>query len=267
MEGKRAIISLVLSVKPKKELGQNFLVDQRVIADIIKAANIGAGDVTIEVGAGTGVLTRPLAERAGKVIAIEIDRNLIPELQKNLGGLENVKIVNEDILKLDTSHYPLATNFKVVGSIPYQITSPLIHQLLKLQNRPKSITIIVQKEVAEKIAVKPPKATYLSNFVANFGQAKILRTIKPSAFRPQPKVDSALLHISIHHKPSTIEPERLSAFLHHGFAQPRKMLNKRFPAETLQKLGINPKRRPQTLSFEEWVKLFRKVSKTSSLRK
>ena len=243
-------------MKLKKELGQNFLVDQRIISDTIKSARISANDVVVEVGAGTGALTRPLAERARKVIAVEIDKDLIPDLQTNLEGLENVEIINEDILKLDTSHYLLATNFKIVGSIPYQITSPLIHKLLKETPRPKSITIIVQKEVGEKIVAKPPQATYLSNFVANFGQAKILRTIKPNAFRPQPSVDSALLHITIHHKPLTIEPERLSAFLHHGFAQPRKMLNKRFPAETLQKLGIDPKRRPQTLSFEEWIKLF-----------
>lgn len=247
-------------MKSKKGLGQNFLTDLHVISEIVKAAQISKDDTVLEVGAGTGALTRPLAEWAGKVIAVEIDKDLIPELQTNLKGLDNVEIVNKDILKLDTSHYLIATNFKVVGSIPYQITSPLIHKLLKETLRPKSITIIVQKEVAEKITAEPPKATYLSNFIANFGQAKILRTIKPNAFRPQPKVDSALLHITLHPKPYTLNP-KFEEFLHHGFVQPRKMLNKRFSAEILQKLGIDPQKRPQTLSFKEWMKLFRETKK------
>lgn len=262
-------------MRPKKELGQNFLIDQRVISDTIKSAQISKDDTVLEVGAGAGALTRPLAEKAKKVIAVEIDKDLIPELQANLEGLENVEIINADILKLPITNHQLP-DYKIVGSIPYQITSPLIHQLLKLKNRPKSITIIVQKEVVEKIAAQPPEATYLSNFVANFGQAKILRTIKPNAFHPQPKVDSALLHIVLKLHPSYyrakrdnggceagsyITPEELEKFLHHGFAQPRKMLNKRFPAETLQKLGIDPKRRPQTLSFKEWIKLFKEIKK------
>jgi len=252
----------------RKKLGQNFLVDQSVINEVVKAAQINKRDTIVEVGAGTGVLTRPLAEKARKVIAVEIDKDLIPELQTNLKGLptksslasggENVEIVNEDVLKLEIGNWKLA-DFKVIGSIPYQITSPLIHQLLKLKNRPKSITIVVQKEVAEKIVAKPPSATYLSNFVANFGQAEIIRVIKPNAFLPQPKVDSALLHITLDSTPHVPDAGRFERFLHHGFVQPRKMLNKRFPKELLQKIGIDPQRRPQTLGFEEWVKLFKAV--------
>lgn len=251
-------------MKPKKELGQNFLVDQHVISETIKAAEIDKEDVILEVGAGTGALTRPVAERAGKVIAVEIDKDLIPELQKNLKGLGNVEIINVDFLNFLNDQYQYINilkrePFKVVGSIPYQITSPLIHQLLKLKTRPELITIVVQKEVAEKIVAQPPNATYLSNFAGNFGQAKILRIIKPNAFRPQPKVDSALLHITPHPDPLVPDIERFEKFLHRGFAQPRKMLNKRFPKELLQKIGIDPQHRPQTLSFEEWVKLFKAV--------
>jgi len=250
-------------MKYKKELGQNFLIDRNVITATIKSAQIGGDDVVVEVGAGTGALTQPLAEKAKKVIAVEIDKDLIPKLQANLKGLKNVEIINQDILKLPIDNYQL-TSFKVVGSIPYQITSPLVHKLLKLKNSPKSITIVVQKEVAEKIAAEAPKATYLSNFVANFGEAKILKIIKPNAFRPQPKVDSALLHITLYHKPSIKDIEQFERFLHHGFAQPRKMLNKRFPAETLQKLKIDPKRRPQTLRFKEWQRLLEKVGKSKT---
>lgn len=249
----------------KKELGQNFLTDKRVVEDLLQTADIGGDDLILEVGAGMGALTQPLAKQAGRVIATEIDKALIPQLQENLKDLENVAVVNEDILKMDLDAripgYGDIKSFKVVGSIPYQITSPLIHQMLKLEARPKSITIVVQKEVAEKITAEPPKATYLSNFTANFGQAGIVRLIKPGAFRPQPGVDSALLHIQLRPKPHVKDAKRFEAFLHRGFAQPRKMLNKQFPAETLQKTGIDPQRRPQTLNFKEWVKLF-KAKKT-----
>jgi 16S rRNA (adenine1518-N6/adenine1519-N6)-dimethyltransferase len=241
--------------KPKKQLGQNFLIDSQVVNDLLDAAEINNRSTVLEVGAGTGAVTRPLAERAGKVIAVEFDKDLIPKLKTNLEGLKNVKIINEDILKIDTSHQLLATNFKVVGSIPYQITSPLIHKLLKDTPQPKSITIVVQREVAEKIAARPPRASYLSNFVANFGQAKIIRTVKSSAFHPQPKIESAIVHIVVHPKPRVPDP-KFEAFLHRGFAQPRKMLNKRFNVEKLREAEIDHTGRPQTLRFDEWIKLF-----------
>jgi len=255
-------------MKTKKALGQNFLVDPQVVNDLLDTAEINNQDTVLEVGAGIGAVTRPLAKRAGKVIAVEIDKDLILQLQTNLKGSENVEIINEDILKLQITNYELR-NFKVVGSIPYQITSPLIHKLLKEEPRPVSITIIVQREVAEKIVAQPPAATYLSNFVANFGQAEIVRTIKPDAFLPQPKVDSAILRISLNPstrsgsafggKPYTSDAKRFENFLHRGFAQPRKMLNKQFPTEVLEEVGIDPQRRPQTLEFEEWIRLFEAV--------
>lgn len=251
-----SILGEEIMSRSKKSLGQNFLIDQKVVSDLIKAAGITEKDIVLEVGAGTGAVTRQLAQKAQKVIAVEIDRDLIPSLKENLKTLKNVEIINADILTLNPNHYTPAT--KVVGSIPYQITSPLIHKLLKLEKRPESVTFVVQKEVAEKITAKPPKATYLSNFVANFGEAEIIRTIKPGAFQPAPKVNSAILHITLHPKPHTPDP-KFEAFLHRGFAQPRKMLNKRFPAEILQKLKIDPKRRPQTLRFEEWMNLFREI--------
>jgi 16S rRNA (adenine1518-N6/adenine1519-N6)-dimethyltransferase len=266
-------------VKLKKELGQNFLTDKKVIKDLLQTAGIGSDDLVLEIGAGSGALTRPLAKRAGRVVAVEIDSAFIPKLQESLKGLENVTVVNDDILKMDIDNrirgyfrgadekrrflsgakgsYKDTKIFKVVGSIPYQITSPLIHQLLNLKSRPKSITIVVQKEVAEKITAKPPQATYLSNFVANLAKAEIIRTIVPDAFYPKPGVDSSLLHIELQSKPHIKDSKRFEGFLHRGFSQPRKMLNKQFPAETLQKVGIDPQRRAQTLNFNEWIKLFK----------
>lgn len=247
-------------VKPhlKKALGQNFLVDRGVIADLIDAARIDADDQVLEIGAGEGAVTKELAKKAGKVIAVEIDRDLIPTLKESLKDFKNVEIVNADILKLEPNRYTLAT--KIVGSIPYQITSPLIHQLLSLKNLPKTITFIVQKEVAEKIVAATPKATYLSNFVAHFGKAEIIRVIKPGAFRPAPNVSSAILRITLNHEPLTIKPERLRAFLHRGFVQPRKIIKRRFPAEVLEQAGINSHLRPAALSKEDWRNLYRQLS-------
>ncbi len=245
-------------MKSKKELGQNFLTDKKAINEIIKAADIQGDDLVVEVGSGKGALTYPLAKRAKKVVAIEIDKDLIPKLQERVKKLKNIQIINADFLALKSNQYAPVSNFKIIGSIPYQITSPLIHKLLKEVPRPKSITIIVQKEVAEKITATAPKATYLSNFVANFGKAKIIKTIDPQAFHPQPKVGSALLHIILHPQPH-ISDSRFEPFLHHGFSQPRKMLNKQFPSEILQKLKINPQRRPQTLKFKEWVNLYKRT--------
>lgn len=241
----------------KKSLGQNFLIDQKVVSDLVGAAEITEKDIILEVGAGTGAVTRQIAPKAQKVIAVEIDGDLIPNLKENLETLENTEIINADILTLNPRRYTPAT--KVVGSIPYQITSPLVHKLLKLKKRPESVTFVVQKEVAEKITAKPPKATYLSNFVANFGEAKIIRIVKPGAFRPTPKVGSAILHITLHPKPYTTDP-KFEAFLHRGFAQPRKMIKNRFPKEILEKVEIDPHRRPATLTQEEWLKLYKVLS-------
>jgi len=257
--------------KPKKHLGQNFLVDQKVVRDLVETAEIGPEDVALEPGAGSGMVTKELAKRAGKVIAVEIDKELIPVLKKNLQGFVNVEIINADILKFSILNFQFP-NLKVVGSIPYQITSPLIHQLLMSTPPPQVICLVIQKEVAEKIVAKPPKATYLSNFVATLAKAQIVRYIKPSAFHPQPKVDSAIIKITPHpplhkapggetHPPEMGLAKSFSSFLHRGFAHPRKMLNKVFSEKVLKEADISPQARAQELKLEEWIKLYNSESK------
>lgn len=248
-------------MKPKKALGQNFLADQNVARDLAETAGIKKGDTVLEVGAGTGVVTLELAERGGKIIAVEFDRDLIPALKKNLEGLSNVEIINDDILDLNFDDLSHQREFKIIGAIPYQITSPLIHKILHSSHRPKSITFIVQKEVAEKIAAKPPQATYLSNFVANFGEAHIIRVVKPGAFSPSPKVDSAIIQIELYPQPKIEDTLKLEKFLHHGFAQPRKMLHHRFDAEILTGSKIPPQARPAHLSKEDWRNLYRESAR------
>jgi 16S rRNA (adenine1518-N6/adenine1519-N6)-dimethyltransferase len=253
-------------VEAKKALGQHFLVDRKVVADLVAAAEIGPNDTVLEVGAGEGILTKELAKKAGKVFAVEFDRDLIPALHANLAGAQNAEIVNADILKLDASYLLLAT--KIVGSIPYQITSPLLHKILALKPLPKSVALIVQKEVAEKIAAAPPKATYLSNLVALHYQAELKRTILPASFNPQPKVKSTILKLTLKEPPEETEAiETYGKFLHLGFASPRKMIHHRFPAEVLEKAGIPAHLRPAHLSKEDWRNLYRELVRTKEKSK
>jgi len=219
-----------MELRPKRSLGQNFLVDKSVVEDLVKSSQVKKTDTVLEVGAGTGAVTKNLARLAGKVIAVEFDSDLIPTLKTHLRGIKNVEVVNADVLDLDPEYF--RSSSKIVGAIPYQITSPLIHKILHSQFRPKSITFIVQKEVAEKIAATPPDATYLSNFVANFGEARIIKVIKPGAFSPQPKVDSAIIHIELYPKPKVEDTLKLEKFLHHGFAQAIAGGDEHHPLET-----------------------------------
>ena len=230
----------------KKRFGQNFLIDEDVVLSLVKAAKISPEDVVLEVGAGTGVVTKELAKYAKKVIAIEIDRDLIPRLRESIKEFNNVEIINSDILSF-LENCKKNSTFKVVGSIPYQITSPLIHALIMLDTPPQSITLVVQYEVAEKICAKPPNATYLSNFISLFGEAKIVQKVKKQSFYPQPSMESAIIHIKRKDKiPKQREFKIWSGFLHRGFSHPRKML----------KFGARPTARAQELSLDSWISIF-----------
>ena len=282
-------------------LGQNFLINSSIADFLVRSANIAPEDIVLEVGAGTGAVTKYLIEKTKNVTAVEIDSELIPKLYENLGlsfwGVlplggttpesalssrrmsgsvltsdsgraplarmtDTPKIINSDILNFLDSWKE--TDYKVVGSIPYSITSPLIHKLLLRSNQPKLIALIVQYEVAKKICAKTPNASYLSNLVALYGKAKILKKISPASFKPAPKVTSAVVLIE-KTAPSSfwggaerqLQNQKLfSNLLHKGFKHPRKMLNKAFDKEVLIKAGINPNSRPQEVTIEQWVKLY-----------
>lgn len=251
--------------RPKKNLGQNFLSSEEVLDQFIAACDLNENDVVVEVGAGMGVITAELAKRVRNVIAFELDSDLIPSLRNllKLQNLCNVEIRNEDVLKSKSTSTSISTSVststpisKIVGAIPYQITSPLLHKIiLEFEEKP-TIVFIVQKEVAEKITAKPPHATYLSNFVSLYGKAEIVGLpISPLAFYPAPKVESAILKITPDSKFYNFTILQFSKFLHHGFKNPRKMLNKAFPAEVLKKAGVDPALRPQNLTLEDWMRL------------
>jgi len=254
--------------QPKKALGQNFLIKRSVIKILVGAVNPTPEDVILEIGAGTGAVTEELARSVGKVLAVEFDRDLISTLKENLRKYQNIKIINKDILKLDLARIrpkgTAATNFKIVGSIPYQITSPLIHKLIEDLNWSMA-ALLIQREVARKLAAKPPKATYLSNFVYPFATVEIVKTVPKTAFRPRPKVDGTIIRL-VSHRSGLPLSGKLSArkihspdwsqFLHHGFSHPRKMLKNVFSETLLKSVAINPQARAQMLTPTDWMRLF-----------
>jgi 16S rRNA (adenine1518-N6/adenine1519-N6)-dimethyltransferase len=254
-------------LKPKKSLGQNFLRSEKVLQEFVDSCNLSKDDLVLEVGAGTGTITKELAKRAGGVIAVEFDTDLIFRLKESLREHSNVDIVNADVLSLFKNlkieklvEYWKAKienlQFKIVGAIPYDITSPLIHGITFLEEKPKLIHLIIQKEVADKICATAPNASYLSNLVATIGTARVLKKVLPGSFYPAPKVYSSIVGITCYENPLDLDRRMFSDFLHLGFKFPRKKIKKVFGEETLSKAGINPELRPANLSFGDWVKLF-----------
>lgn len=252
----------------KKNLGQNILIDKNVVQDLINAAEVSKNDTILEVGAGTGVVTKELAKKAKRVIAVEIDRDFIPILKENLKDSKNVEIINKDILKLELRKLDIRNGaYKIVGSIPYQITSPLIHKLIIEEPKPEVIALIIQKEVAQKITAAPPKATYLSNFTVTTYKAEIYRNVNRGAFEPQPKVDGAIVRLKRYKDTErkrykrVKDLKRFSKFLHNGFSHPRKMLNKVFPSALLKNVEISPRARAENLSIHNWIALYELVKR------
>lgn len=247
--------------------GQHFLVDQTVLDAIINAADIQPDDAIIEIGAGIGVLTKELIERTANVTTIEIDASLLPILQAYLqqkgGSGKMPTIINDNALHVDFPTVP----YKIVANIPYHITSPLLrHAFLEGAHVPTSLTLLIQREVAEKICDENDRSL-LGVIVALFGTPKIVCHVPPSAFLPPPKVDSAVLHIDCFAKPLADAQvmEEVFRLAKHAFSQKRKMLRNTMSdlpggKEAMEKAGIDPTRRPQTLSVQEWIALAEMMS-------
>jgi 16S rRNA (adenine1518-N6/adenine1519-N6)-dimethyltransferase len=255
-------------MKPKKKLGQNFLINEKYISAFVSAVRVSKKDVVVEIGAGTGALTKDLAKKAKKVIAFELDKDLIPILKAELDNFDNVEIINKDFLKVDSQklHNTLALHsakvfddFKLVGSIPYDMASPLIHKLLTLEPRPSSVVLLIQREVAEKITAQPPRATYLSNIVQLLGEVQITDFVPRSAFWPKPKVGGAIIKLVPNAQCLLPKAEigRFQRLLHKGFQYSRKILRNKFDSEILRSAGIAPTQRAQRLSLKKWVKLYK----------
>ncbi len=256
-------------LRPNKSLGQNFLVDDDALQRVVDAAEISAGEAGLEIGAGLGSLTRYLATAAGRVIAVEIDEKLIPPLREVLATFENVVIIQDDFLDLNPDQllsnlqYPIS-NFLVVANIPYYITSAIIQHLLEAQIQPQRIILTVQREVAERICAKPGKLSLLALSVQVYGEPRVVAKIPAGAFYPVPKVDSAVVRIDIFPEPKIPRPMIPTFFdlAKAGFGQKRKTLRnslssgmawpKEETTQVLENAAIDPKRRAETLTLDEW---------------
>jgi 16S rRNA (adenine1518-N6/adenine1519-N6)-dimethyltransferase len=254
-------------LRPSKGLGQNFLQDNCALQKIVSAADLGPADDVLEIGPGLGSLTRYLALSARFVTAIELDRKLFPALQSVLAPYQNVRMVQGDILELDPADLVDSPGYLVVANIPYYITSAVIRHLLEAEHRPSRAVLTVQKEVAERICASPGKMSLLALSVQVYGKPAIVGQIPAEAFYPSPKVDSAVLRVEIYPQPLIPIPLLGKFFLliKAGFSQKRKTLRNALsgglriaPVEAEQLLttaGIDPQRRAETLSLEEWGKL------------
>jgi len=235
-------------MKAKKSLGQNFLKDRSVLAKIVEAAELSSSDYVVEVGPGKGVLTRELIANAGRVTAIELDDRLIEGLRE----IEGLDLVHGNAL----DWRPPKEAYKVVANIPYYITSPLISHFLEAEVQPSKMVLLVQKEVAEKLCAKPGKMNVLAIHVQVFSKPRIVCTVKPSAFTPAPKVDSAVIVIDVYDKPLVEDYKRFFGIVHRAFSNKRKMLSNTLPdfKERLIELGFQDLR-PERLSIEDWMNL------------
>lgn len=251
-------------LEPRKGLGQNFLVDHQELLKIVAAAEIQPADTVLEIGAGLGSLTRLLASQAAKVVAVEIDRSLLPALQAVLQPFENAAIVQGDMLQLKPEELVSTTGYLVVANIPYYITSALMRHLLASPVKPRRMVLTMQREVAERICAPAGELSLLALSVQVFGEPHISRIIPAEAFFPKPKVDSATLKIDLFPEP-LIPEDQLETFFRlakHGFAQKRKTLRNSLSAglhlsgqeaaALLTSAGIDPSRRAQTLELVEW---------------
>lgn len=251
-------------LKPKKIFGQNFLVSNSVVTDIIKAAGLKPDDVVLEVGPGKGILTEALLEAVpqGKVIAVEKDERLVEFLKKNFSSAKNLKIISGDVLKINICKLIVNCklkigNYKIVANIPYYITSFFLRKFLESDYPPSRMVLMVQKEVAERIIAKDGKESILSISVKAYGEPKIVKKVPARYFSPAPKVDSAVLLIDNISKKffKNIDEKKFFEIVRRGFSSKRKMLKnnlKLLNTECLTKCGIKENARAEDLTLENW---------------
>jgi len=256
-------------LKAKKGLGQHFLIDEKALETIVIAAELSPEDIVIEVGPGLGVLTIELARRAGKVIAVELDTKLASLLKRRLASLPNVNIVNADILKVSPSQLLGGeNNYKVVANLPYYVTSPILRYFVEASPKPSLMVVMVQKEVGIAIAASPGKMSLLAISLQVYSKPKIISYVSSQSFYPPPKVDSAIVRFDLFPEPAVkiADIDGFFKVVRCGFSSPRKQLRNSLahglevkPAEVgllLEKARIEPQRRAETLSLEEWARLY-----------
>jgi len=268
-------------VHPNKRLGQNFLVSRTVLKKIIKAGELKSSDIVLEIGPGLGILTKAIAKKVKKVIAVEKDENLANILKRELdnGQIKNIQIINQDILKFQVSSFKFQKPYKLVANLPYYITAPVIRMFLESAKPPKLMVLMVQKEVAQRICPCPPKLkerrrgktpkmSILAVSVQFYAKPEIISYISKKSFWPQPKVDSAIIKIVPRQFGVPVScqfREQFFRIVRAGFSQPRKQLINnlyktlevsRKEVETwLKGNKIQPTQRAETLSVNNWIAL------------
>lgn len=254
-------------MKAKKHLGQHFLTSKKALSDIIRAGELNKSDCVLEIGPGKGVLTEALLHDSKKVVAVEMDTDLIPLLaDKFKEEIKNDKfnLINADILELDLKNLKLGT-YKLIANIPYYITGAIIRKFLSEKNKPSKIVLLIQKEVAERICSKNGKESLLSLSVKAYGIPKIVSRVPKGAFSPSPNVDSAIISISTNVKSvfkNKNEEDSFFKVLHAGFAHPRKMLlgnlSKTYNGDLkriFEDLNLSLKIRSEDVPLEKWLEI------------
>ena len=280
-------------LRPRKGLGQHFLVSEAHLRGIVAAAELAPDDMVLEIGPGPGTLTALLAAQAGHVVAVELDEQLIPILQRTLAGHANVTIVHGDILQLQPSDLvsralvspctfqvsgQLETRkakpetYKVVANLPYYITSAVLRYLLEAEPPPHLLVLTVQQEVAERICAAPPDMSLLAVSVQFYAEPELVQRIPAGAFYPRPKVDSGVVRLRRRAQPAVAVEDRGRFFeiVRAGFGQRRKQLRNALAhglgwpaaevAAALQRAGIEPRRRAETLTLAEWGRVYRQLN-------
>jgi 16S rRNA (adenine1518-N6/adenine1519-N6)-dimethyltransferase len=258
-------------ISPRKSLGQNFLHDPNALEKIVTLANLMPDDTIVEIGPGTGALTEVLAKHARHVICVEVDERLKLLLEARLGVYDNVYLVFADILETDVLKLVGPKPFVVVANLPYYITSAILRHLLENYRRPTKLVLTVQEEVAQRLVAKPDDMSLLTVSVQYFGKARIAMKLNPAVFWPRPDVDSAVVVIETYDKPPVNVPSTEAFFrvVRAGFSQKRKQLKNALggglaisheeAATLLERAGIDPRRRAETMTLEEWAALTRVI--------
>jgi len=257
------------NIKPSRSKGQNFLVNNEVYSQIIKAADLKKDDVVLEVGPGLGFLTEKLANRVKKVIAVELDDKLSKVLRDRLKeqGIENAEVINDDIIHLTlTPSLVRRGKYKVVANLPYNITSIFLRKFLSSDRKSELMVLMLQKEVAERIVALPPKMSLLAVSVQFHAKPKIIQFVPASSFWPKPEVDSTIIKLEVRSKKFEVNEDEFFRLVRIGFSAKRKMLKNNLangyhvsPKKAINWLEIanySGKIRAQELSVNDWVKLF-----------
>lgn len=256
-------------MKPRKALGQHFLVDSRILIRIVAAAELAPDDVALEIGSGSGTLTRRLVQRAARVIAVELDPQLAASLPQRLGYPPNLTVVEADARTVDIAALVGEDRpYKVVANLPYYAANPIVRRFLESPPKPRLMIVMVQQEVAQSVVARPGEMSLLSIATQFYAIPKLVCTVPPSAFRPPPKVRSAVVRLEPRLQPAVAVTDEAAFFdlVRAGFAAPRKQLRNSLSqglsvsnaegAELLESAGMDGRRRPETLSLEEWAQIY-----------